>query len=73
MVPVVAEIAEAQQDTFAVAKVDVHESGETTRAYGVRGTPTYIVFQGGEIVGRFVGLQTKERFVNNVLRVITVE
>ena len=71
MVPVVAEIALENRDTFAVAKLDVEESRKTTLKYGIRGTPTYIVFKGGKIVGRFGGAMPKDRLLQNILDSIT--
>ena len=70
MVPVVAEIALENRNTFAVAKLDVHESRQTTRKYQIRATPTYIVFKDGEIVGRFRGAMPKARLLQNILSAI---
>ena len=66
MVPVVAEIALENRNTFAVAKLDVYESRQTTRKYQIRATPTYIVFQDGEIVGRFRGAMPKAQLLQNI-------
>ena len=73
MVPVVAEIALEHKDTFIVAKLDNDENRETVGKYGIRAQPIYIVFQGGEEVGRFIGETPKARFVQNVLNAIDVE
>ena len=73
MVPVVAEVALENRNTFAVAKLDVEESRQTTRKYQIRGTPTYIVFQDGEVVGRFGGAMPKNHLLQQILSVINVE
>lgn len=73
MVPVVAEVTRENPNTFAVAKLDVIESRQTTQKYGIRGTPTYIVFQDGEIVGRFIGAMPKAQLLRNILSAIDTE
>ena len=73
MVPVVAEIALENKDTFVVAKLNNDENRETIQKYGIRGQPIYIIFQDGEVVGRFGGETPKDKFVQNVLSVIDVE
>ena len=73
MVPVVTEIALEQKDTFIVTKYDMDENREVTREYQVRGRPAYIVFQDGEVVGRFAGKMPKADLLRNILSVIDVE
>ena len=73
MAPVVAEIASENKDTFIVAKLDMDDNKETIQKYQVRARPAYIVFQDGEIVGRFGGEMPKDDLVNNILGVIDVE
>ena len=70
MVPVVATIASENRNTFAVAKLDMDESRQAVRKYQVRIRPTYIVFQGGEIVGRFTGVMTKAALLQKILNAI---
>ena len=73
MAPVVAEIALEHKDTFIVAKLNAINNPETSRKYQVRGHPTYLVFQGGELVKRFGGQTPKAEFVQEVLNAIDVE
>ena len=72
MAPVVAEIALENKDTFIVAKLNAINNPKTSQKYQVRGHPTYLVFQDGELVGRFGGQTPKGEFVQNVLNVIDV-
>ena len=72
MAPVVAEIALENKDTFIVAKLNAINNPETSRKYLVRGHPTYLVFQDGELVKRFGGQTPKAEFVQNVLNAIDV-
>ena len=70
MVPVVAEIALENKDTFIVAKLNSGNNPETVQKYRLIGHPTYIIFQDGEVVGRFGGETPKAEFVQNVLNAI---
>ncbi|MCG9130830.1 hypothetical protein J5I95_04020 [Candidatus Poribacteria bacterium] len=73
MAPVVAEIALEYKDTFIVAKFNAIKYPEISQKYQVRGHPSYLVFQGGELVKRFGGQTPKAEFVQNVLNAIDVE
>ena len=73
MAPVVAEIALEYKDTFIVAKLNAIDNPKTSQKYQVRGHPTYLVFQDGELVERFVRETPKDVFVQKVLNAIDVE
>ena len=73
MAPVVAEIALEYKDTFIVVKLNAITNPQISQKYQVRGHPTYIVFQDGELVKRFGGQTPKAEFVQNVLNAIDVE
>ena len=70
MAPVVAEIALEHRNTFAVAKMNVAQSRQTTGKYQVRAHPTYIVFQGGQIVGRAARVMPKAQLLQTILNAI---
>ena len=70
MVPVVAEIALENKNTFIVAKLNREENPETAGKFGIRHQPIYIIFKGGEEVGRFAGKTAKDVFVQKVLDAI---
>ena len=67
MKPVVSEIALEYRDVFAVAKLDVYENSVITAEYGIRGTPTYILFYKGEVVTTMLGAMPKDRLVERIL------
>lgn len=58
MGPVVEEISEELQDV-TVCKLDIDDAMETARKYRVMSIPTFLIFEGGEVVKRTVGEQTK--------------
>jgi len=59
MGPVVDTIAEDNEGKMKVLKINVDENPLTPAQYGVRGIPTLILFNKGEIVDRIVGAQPK--------------
>lgn len=58
MGPIVEELADELQD-IKVCKLDIEEAAEIARKYRVMSIPTFLVFEGGEVVKRTVGGQTK--------------
>ena len=59
--PIVEQLAGENADTIKVAKVNVDDSPSTAASYGVSSIPTLMLFKGGEVVDRFVGVQPKTR------------
>jgi thioredoxin 1 len=57
--PVIEQLAAESTGTFKVAKLNVDDSPDVAAAYSVRSIPTLMIFKGGEVVDRFVGVQPK--------------
>lgn len=73
MKPVVTAVALEYRDTFTFARLDVNNQPEKTVEYHIRGTPTYIVFKDGEMIGRFAGAMPSTKLVGNILGVLGIE
>ena len=73
MRPVVAEVALEYRDTFSFVKLDVNTQREKTAAYQIRATPTYIVFEDGELIGGFAGAMPKAELVQRILGILESE
>ncbi len=73
MKPVVTAVALEYRDTFTFAKLDVNTQKEKPFEYQIRGTPTYIVFRDGEMVGRFIGAMPSAKLVERILGVLEIE
>ena len=58
--PTIDRLAEERPD-LVVAKLNVDDSQEIADRYGIQGIPTVLVFRGGELVERSVGLVSFER------------
>ena len=59
--PVVEELARENHGGLKVAKINIDDSPNTAAAYGVSSIPTLMIFKGGEVADRFVGVQPKKR------------
>ncbi|MEN6451643.1 MAG: thioredoxin [Thermoguttaceae bacterium] len=59
--PVVEELAQENQGSLKVMKINIDESPNTAAEFGVSSIPTLIIFKGGEVADRFVGVQPKRR------------
>jgi thioredoxin 1 len=55
LLPVVEELATEMQDVITVAKMNVDENPQTPAKYGVRGIPTLLLFQNGQLKQSRVG------------------
>lgn len=61
--PIIEDIAR-EQDKVKVVKVNVDESNETAREYGVMSIPTLLLFKDGNVIKRQTGMLPKEMLLN---------
>lgn len=59
MLPVVDALAEEYQGLLKVYKIDVQNEAALATRYGVSSIPTLLIFKGGEIADRLVGIKAK--------------
>lgn len=59
--PTIDQLAEELSEQAKICKLNVDDSPSIAARYGVTGIPTLIIFKNGEIVDRFVGVQSKDR------------
>ena len=59
--PMVEELAGENQGSAKIIKINIDDSPQSAQSYGVSSIPTLMVFKGGEVVDRFVGVQPKTR------------
>ena len=57
--PLVDQLADEYEGRAKITKLDIDESPETAARFQIRGVPTILVFRGGEVVDRQVGLAPK--------------
>jgi thioredoxin 1 len=59
--PVVEELAKENQGSFKIGKVNIDDNPNVAMNYSVNSIPTLMIFKGGQVVDRFVGVQPKSR------------
>ena len=59
MKPAIAELASEYGNKLTIATLDIDQNQQTPYKFGVRGVPTVILFNKGNIVGQKVGLTRK--------------
>ncbi|MBN1394543.1 MAG: thioredoxin [Pirellulales bacterium] len=59
--PIVEELARDYPGKLKVAKMNIDDSPNTAAGLGISAIPTIMLFKGGEIAERFVGVQPKNR------------
>ncbi|MGB0366522.1 MAG: thioredoxin [Flavobacteriaceae bacterium] len=60
--PIIDEISSDFEGKAVVGKLDVDANQEFAAKYGVRNIPTVLIFKGGEVVGRQVGVAPKTTY-----------
>jgi thioredoxin 1 len=64
--PVVEDIARQYSDRMTAVKLNVDDSPETARQYGVMSIPTLIVFKDGQEKARVIGARGKEAILREI-------
>jgi thioredoxin 1 len=59
--PLVEELAGENRGSVKVGKINIDDNPSAAQNYGVSSIPTLMIFKGGEVVDRFVGIQPKNR------------
>ena len=59
--PILDQIAEEYQGRVTVAKINIDENPATPQHYGVRGIPTLMLFNNGEVEATKVGALSKSQ------------
>ena len=60
LAPIMAQVGQSVQ----VQKIDVDSQAALASQYNVRNVPTVVLVNGGSEVKRFVGIQSKETYIN---------
>lgn len=73
LAPVLAEVAGELQGQVAVFKVDATENADLVKRLRISALPTTSIFDQGREVSRLVGLQTKERLMEQITAIPNLE
>ena len=61
LAPIVEELAAENKGAVKIAKVNVDDAGQTAQKYGISSIPTLLLFKGGEVQQRIVGVKPKSQ------------
>jgi thioredoxin 1 len=61
--PILDEIAEEMQGKITIAKINIDDNPNTPGRYGVRGIPTLMLFNDGNVQGTKVGAANKGKLI----------
>jgi thioredoxin 1 len=59
LAPTIDQLADEYQGRVKVGKVDTDSNRDVTLKYAINAIPTVIVFKGGEVIKKFVGMTNK--------------
>ena len=60
--PTIDELANDYAGRVKIGKVNTDENQQTPTKYQIQGIPTILLFKGGEVVDKFVGVANKAKF-----------
>lgn len=60
LAPTIDDVADEHAGSVKVGKVDTDANRDTSMKYAISAIPTVIIFKGGEVAKKFVGLTKKE-------------
>lgn len=63
MAPVVETLAEEYEGKAKVGKINTDENQDIAMEYGIMSIPTFLVFKGGKVVKKMIGMQDKRNLV----------
>jgi len=62
LTPTMEELADEYKGKVKIGKLDTDSNRDVSIKYGISAIPTIILFQGGEVKKKFVGLTPKDQF-----------
>ena len=68
--PVLEELADDYDGKLKICKLDIDANTQTAPKYGIRGIPTLIIFNNGEVAGTKVGALSKSQLSAFIVSVI---
>jgi len=66
LAPIVEELGKDYGDKVIIGKVDVDSNQKYAAQYGVRNIPTVLLFKGGEVIDKQVGVAPKKNYSEKI-------
>ena len=68
--PIIEELVKEMGEKVKFAKVDVDTNQASAQKYNILSIPTVILFKKGEPVSQLIGVQPKERYLEEINKVV---
>ena len=66
MAPAVEDLARQYRGEIHICKLDTAANPETSKRFGIRSIPAFLMFKGGEVVGTVIGGNSKPRLTEKI-------
>ena len=66
MLPTIEELATEYSGKVRIGKLNTDENPQTATAHQISAIPTVLLFKGGQIVEKFVGVTPKDKFAESL-------
>jgi len=66
MAPAIEDLAREYEGEAAVYLLDIDANPKTRHAQGIMGVPTFLIFNRGELVGRFTGSTSRSKLASAI-------
>lgn len=73
LAPTIHEIARQTQGKIKVGKLDTDASGAIANRFNIQAIPTVIIFNNGQPVERFTGVQSKETYISALEKYVKLQ
>lgn len=64
--PILEEVSEEANGEYEIVKIDVDESYDLAKKFGIMSVPTMIIFQDGVEAEKIIGLRSKDDIVETI-------
>ena len=68
--PILHELEKEYDDKIKIAKLNVDENPQTAANFGIMSIPTLMLFKNGQIVKQMIGVQSKEKLMEEFNKII---
>ena len=69
MGPIIEELAKSMEGKAKVGKINVDENPETSQKFGIMSIPALKIFNGGQVVREFVGVQSMDNLKSELEKI----
>lgn len=69
--PILEELGKTYEGKIKIVKVNVDNNPSTASNYAIMSIPTLLIFKNGQIIKQFIGVQSKEKLIEEFNRALS--